>query len=69
MLTDGTGGNSNGPGNTGDSLLEELNRDEENQDSTGVDDDVNTDDKQAWIDAERYGSFKVPMIMRHEHII
>lgn len=49
-----TGGNPNGPGNIGDSLLEELNRDEENQESTGVDDDINTDDKQAWIDAERY---------------
>ncbi|XP_058187692.1 anaphase-promoting complex subunit 2-like isoform X2 [Rhododendron vialii] len=51
MLTDGTGRNSNGPGNTGDSLLEELNRDEESQVNTGVDDDFNTDDKQAWINA------------------
>lgn len=49
-----TGGSPNGPGNIGDSLLEELNRDEENQESTGVDDDINTDDKQAWIDAERW---------------
>ncbi|XP_057950012.1 anaphase-promoting complex subunit 2 isoform X2 [Malania oleifera] len=54
MLTDGTGGNPNGPGNTGDSLLEELNRDEENQENGGVDDDINIDDKQAWINAERW---------------
>ncbi|PSS28755.1 Anaphase-promoting complex subunit like [Actinidia chinensis var. chinensis] len=54
MLTDGTGGNSSGPGNTGDSLLEELNRDEESQENTGVEDDINTDDKQAWINAERW---------------
>ncbi|XP_024994243.1 anaphase-promoting complex subunit 2 isoform X2 [Cynara cardunculus var. scolymus] len=54
MLTDGTGGNNNGPGNSGDSLLEELNRDEENQESAGLDDDINTDDKQAWIDIQRW---------------
>ncbi|KAK3042386.1 hypothetical protein RJ639_002432 [Escallonia herrerae] len=54
MLTDGTSGNPSGPGNTGDSLLEELNRNEENQDSTGIEDDINTDDKQAWVDAERW---------------
>ena len=54
MLTDGTSGNPNGSGNSGDSLLEELNRDEENQENVGVDDDFNTDDKQAWIDAQRY---------------
>lgn len=54
MLTDGTGGNNNGPGNSGDSLLEELNRDEENQESAGLDDDINTDDKQAWIDVQRW---------------
>ncbi|XP_071733972.1 anaphase-promoting complex subunit 2 [Rutidosis leptorrhynchoides] len=53
MLTDGTGGNNNGPGN-GDSLLEELNRDEENQESNSLDDDINTDDKQAWIDIQRW---------------
>ncbi|XP_059648823.1 anaphase-promoting complex subunit 2 [Cornus florida] len=53
MLTDGTGGNPNGPGN-GDSLLEELNRDEENQENTSIDDDINTDDKQAWINAQRW---------------
>ncbi|GLT27368.1 hypothetical protein SLA2020_023730 [Shorea laevis] len=52
MLTDGTGGNTNGSGNTGDSLLEELNRDEENQENVGLDDDFNTDDKQAWTDAQ-----------------
>lgn len=54
MLTDGTGGNNNGPGNSGDSLLEEINRDEENQENTGIDDDINTDDKQAWIDVQRW---------------
>ncbi|KAF8399507.1 hypothetical protein HHK36_015374 [Tetracentron sinense] len=54
MLTDGTGGNPNGTGNPGDSLLEELNRDEENQENAGCDDDINTDDKQAWINAERW---------------
>lgn len=53
MLTDGTG-NPNGSGNTGDSLLEELNRDEENEENAGVDDDINTDDRQAWINAERW---------------
>ncbi|XP_030956395.1 anaphase-promoting complex subunit 2 isoform X1 [Quercus lobata] len=51
MLTDGTGGNPNVSGNAGDSLLEELNRDEESQENTGVDDDFITDDKQAWINA------------------
>ncbi|KAL7587747.1 anaphase-promoting complex subunit 2 [Lactuca sativa] len=54
MLTDGSGGNNNGPGNNGDSLLEEINRDEENQENTGLDDDINTDDKQAWIDVQRW---------------
>ncbi|KAJ9554297.1 hypothetical protein OSB04_018342 [Centaurea solstitialis] len=54
MLTDGSGGNNNGPGNSGDSLLEELNRDEENQENAGLDDDINTDDKQAWIDVQRW---------------
>ncbi|XP_024029437.1 anaphase-promoting complex subunit 2 [Morus notabilis] len=54
MLTDGSGGNSNISGNTGDSLLEELNRDEESQENTGLDDDFNTDDKQAWINAIRW---------------
>lgn len=54
MLTDGTGGNPSGPGNAGDSLLEELNRDAENQENTDYDDDINSDDKQAWINAERW---------------
>lgn len=54
MLTDGTGGNSSASGNPGDSLLEELNRDEEIQENVGVDDDFNTDDRQAWINATRY---------------
>ncbi|XP_044494484.1 anaphase-promoting complex subunit 2 isoform X2 [Mangifera indica] len=51
MLTDGSGGNPNGSANNGDSLLEELNRDEENQEIAGIDDDFNCDDKQAWIKA------------------
>lgn len=54
MLTDGSSGNANGPGSSGDSLLEELNRDEENQESGDVDNDINVDDKQAWINAQRY---------------
>lgn len=54
MLTDGTGGNPSGSGNTGDGLLEELNRDAENQENAEYDDDFNTDDKQAWINAERW---------------
>ena len=54
MLTDGTGGNSSASGNPGDSLLEELNRDEEIQENFGIDDDFNTDDRQAWINATRY---------------
>lgn len=54
MLTDGPGGNPNGPGNQGDGLLEELNRDEDSQENTGCDDDFNSDDKQSWINAERY---------------
>ncbi|XVF43151.1 hypothetical protein PTKIN_Ptkin02bG0017400 [Pterospermum kingtungense] len=52
MLTGGTSNNPNGSGNNGDSLLEELNRDEENQENVGVDDDFNADDKQAWIDSQ-----------------
>lgn len=56
MLTDGSGGNANGSGNPGDSLLEELMRDEENQENVGFDDDFHTDDKQAWINASRYTS-------------
>ncbi|KAL3631183.1 anaphase-promoting complex subunit 2 [Castilleja foliolosa] len=54
MLTDGAGGNPSGSGSTGDSLLEELNRDEENQENPNFDDDVNTDDKQAWINAQSW---------------
>ncbi|XP_027336585.1 anaphase-promoting complex subunit 2 isoform X1 [Abrus precatorius] len=54
MLTDGTGGNSSSSGNSGDSLLEELNRDEEIQENAGVEDDFNTDDRQAWINATRW---------------
>ncbi|KAE8023227.1 hypothetical protein FH972_008953 [Carpinus fangiana] len=54
MLTGGTGGNPNVSGNTGDCLLEELNRDEESQENTSVDDDFITDEKQAWIDALRW---------------
>uniref|UniRef100_A0A2P2KRV8 Anaphase-promoting complex subunit 2 n=1 Tax=Rhizophora mucronata TaxID=61149 RepID=A0A2P2KRV8_RHIMU len=54
MLTDGTGGNPSGSGITGDSLLEELNRDEEAQENVGADDDFNIDEKQAWINAARW---------------
>ncbi|KAK2446336.1 anaphase-promoting complex subunit [Trifolium repens] len=54
MLTDGTSGNSTASGNLGDSLLEELNRDEEVQENFGIDDDFNTDDRQAWINATRW---------------
>ncbi|KAL6513924.1 anaphase-promoting complex subunit 2 [Orobanche hederae] len=54
MLTDGAGVNPSGPGSTGDSLLEELNRDEENQENSILEDDVNTDDKQAWINAQSW---------------
>ncbi|KHN17913.1 Anaphase-promoting complex subunit 2 [Glycine soja] len=34
--------------------IEELNRDEEIQENAGVDDDFNTDDRQAWINAMRW---------------
>ncbi|XP_078171953.1 anaphase-promoting complex/cyclosome 2 [Carex rostrata] len=54
MLTDGTGGNSGGSGNAGDSLLEELNRDAENQDGADFEEDGGTDEKQAWLNAERW---------------
>ncbi|XP_073050122.1 anaphase-promoting complex subunit 2 [Primulina eburnea] len=54
MLTDGTGANPSGTGSTGDSLLEELNRDEEKQENPSVDDDFNIDDKQAWINAQSW---------------
>ena len=52
MLTDRSGRNANG--SPGDSLLEELMRDEETQENVGFDDDFHTDDKQAWINASRY---------------
>ncbi|KAF5200002.1 Anaphase-promoting complex subunit [Thalictrum thalictroides] len=55
MLTDGPGGNPNGPRNTGDSLLEELNRDGENQETGNYADFFNSDEKQAWISAECWG--------------
>ncbi|CAI0405954.1 unnamed protein product [Linum tenue] len=54
MLTDGSGGNAAASGITGDSLLEELNRDDEGQDNIGANDDFNTDDKQAWINAANW---------------
>ncbi|XP_010523470.1 PREDICTED: anaphase-promoting complex subunit 2 [Tarenaya hassleriana] len=54
MLTDGSGGNPSGSGNPGDSLLEELMRDEENQENGNFDDDFHTDDKQAWINSSRW---------------
>ncbi|GMH01745.1 hypothetical protein Nepgr_003584 [Nepenthes gracilis] len=53
MLTDGTGGNPSSS-TAGDSLLEEINREEENQENVGLDDDTNIDDKQAWINAQRW---------------
>lgn len=53
MLTDGSGGNASA-GTAGDSLLEELNRDEENQENIGLDDDFNVDDKQAYLNAQRW---------------
>ncbi|WZZ53495.1 hypothetical protein YC2023_053602 [Brassica napus] len=52
MLTDRSGRNANG--SPGDSLLEELMRDEETQENVGFDDDFHTDDKQAWINASRW---------------
>ncbi|VFQ66479.1 unnamed protein product [Cuscuta campestris] len=54
MLTDGSGENPNGAGSSGDSLLEELNQDEESQENTNVDDDFCADDKQAWLNAQRW---------------
>ncbi|KEH16892.1 leucine-rich receptor-like kinase family protein [Medicago truncatula] len=41
-------------GNPGNSLLQELNRDEEIQENFGIDDDFDTDDRQAWINATRW---------------
>ncbi|CAN1321476.1 Anaphase-promoting complex subunit 2 [Linum perenne] len=54
MLTDGSGGNAAASGIAGDSLLEELNRDEEGQENNVADDDFSTDDKQAWINAANW---------------
>ncbi|KAL3721483.1 hypothetical protein ACJRO7_033908 [Eucalyptus globulus] len=51
MLTDGSGGSPDGTGNAGDSLLEELNRDEESQENSVFEDGFNSDDKQAWENA------------------
>jgi len=53
-MTDGTGAHSSSYGNPWDSLLEELNRDEEIQENSDVDDDFNTDDRQARVNAMRY---------------
>ncbi|KAL5731192.1 hypothetical protein ACHQM5_003946 [Ranunculus cassubicifolius] len=52
MLTDGPGENPNGPGNTEDNLLQELNKDENNQETGSCDDNFMSDEKQAWINAE-----------------
>ncbi|KAL6896859.1 hypothetical protein ACP4OV_007431 [Aristida adscensionis] len=54
MLTDGSGGNASGTGNAGDNLLEELNRDAENQDNADYDDHTNIDEKQAWLNSESW---------------
>lgn len=54
MLTDGSGGSGSGTGNAGDNLLEELNRDAENQENADYDDHANIDEKQAWLNSERY---------------
>ena len=54
MLTDGNAGDGR-TGSTGDSLLEELNKDSENQETGEHEDDdlINTDDRQAWTNAMR----------------
>ncbi|KAJ1271596.1 hypothetical protein BS78_06G139500 [Paspalum vaginatum] len=54
MLTDGSGGNASGTGNAGENLLEELNRDAENQENTDYDDHANIDEKQAWLNSESW---------------
>nr|CAB3484912.1 unnamed protein product [Digitaria exilis] len=54
MLTDGSGGNASGTGNAGDNLLEELNRDAENQENTDYDNHANIDEKQAWLNSESW---------------
>ena len=66
MLTDGTGGNSGGSENAGDSLLEELNRDAENQDGADFEEDGGTDEKQAWLNAERYVIYVVWIFVQHK---
>ncbi|KAL9269422.1 Anaphase-promoting complex subunit 2-like protein [Drosera capensis] len=53
MLTDSSAGNATAS-SVGDSLLEEINREEEGQDTVGPDDEYNIDDKQAWINAQRW---------------
>lgn len=69
MLTDGSSGNSNGPGNSGDSLLEELNRDAENQETLDYDDDIYTDDKQAWINCQRCLFFMFDPVLLNLYIL
>ncbi|CAN6479061.1 unnamed protein product [Victoria cruziana] len=54
MLTDGTGGGTSGSGGAGDSLLEELNRNVDNLEISDHDNDFNSDDKQAWADAQSW---------------
>ncbi|AQK66847.1 Anaphase-promoting complex subunit 2 [Zea mays] len=54
MLTDGSGGSGSGTGNAGDNLLEELNRDAENQENADYDDHANIDEKQAWLNSESW---------------
>lgn len=68
MLTGGTGGNPSGAGSIGDSLLEELNRDDENQENACIDDEVNTDDKQAWTDAEWYVCAVVEVMILRKNV-
>jgi anaphase-promoting complex subunit 2 len=65
MLTDGSGGNASGTGNAGDNLLEELNRDAENQENADYDNHANIDEKQAWLNSERYTFFMLLIIMSH----
>ena len=62
MLTDGSGGSASGTGNAGDNLLEELNRDAENQENADYDDHANIDEKQAWLNSERYIFFILVII-------
>lgn len=62
MLTDGSGGSASGTGHAGDNLLEELNRDAENQENADYDDHANIDEKQAWLNSERYIIFILAII-------